>query len=254
MNIPHRTSRPPWLLISDVDHTVLGGDDTTARFADFVEANRDRLAVCYSSGRFCDSILDSVATSALPTPDIVTGGVGTEMRPVRDSPLSTAVDLAAEAWAKRLDLRWDPDTAHGIAASIDGLARQPEEFQSRYKQSYHWFDATPEQLDRLRSALDEAGLNAKVVYSSNRDLDLLPAAADKGAAARHLADHLGYSTDRVIVAGDSGNDAAFFAHGFRGVVVQNALPELKAAAPDAYHAKAHEGDGVVEGIEHHWAN
>ncbi|MEO0966659.1 MAG: HAD-IIB family hydrolase [Planctomycetota bacterium] len=245
---------PEWLLISDVDHTVLGSPETTARLAAFVEAHRDRLATCFSSGRFCRSILDSVATTALPTPDLVTGGVGTEIQPARDTPLADATRDAADAWTRKLDVRWDPDAARAIAQRFDEITDQPDEQQSRFKQSFFWHDAPPDGLDDLRAALADAGLDAKVVYSSKRDLDVLPAAADKGAAARHLVDHLGYPADRVIVAGDSGNDAAFFDHGFRGVVVQNALPELKAAAPHAYHATAHEGDGVIEGIRHHWTN
>ncbi|MEO0588249.1 MAG: HAD-IIB family hydrolase [Planctomycetota bacterium] len=243
---------PPWLLISDVDHTVLGAADSTRRLAAFVEDHRDTLATCFSSGRFCASILESVRTTALPMPDIVTGGVGTEIQPARDSPLAEAVRAAAESWADKLNHRWDPAAARGVARAIDPITTQPDEFQSPFKQSFFWHNASAQALDDLRQALDDAGLDAKVVYSSNRDLDLLPTAADKGNAAAHLAQHLGYAPDRVLVAGDSGNDAALFQHGFRGIVVQNALPELKAAAPHAYHATAPEGDGVIEGIQHHW--
>jgi len=243
---------PEWLLISDVDHTVLGGDASTTRLADFVEAHRDRLATCFSSGRFCASILESVATTPLPTPDLVTGGVGTEIQPVRATAFAAAVRDAADDWAKQLDRHWDPDAARDLAEAIDAVSRQPDEQQSRFKQSFFWHDAPPEGLDELRAALDEAGLKAKVVYSSNRDLDILPADADKGNAAVFLVNHLGYAPHRVLVAGDSGNDAAFFTHGFHGIVVHNALPELKDAAPDAYHANASEGDGVIEGIQHYW--
>ncbi|MEM6332939.1 MAG: HAD-IIB family hydrolase [Planctomycetota bacterium] len=243
---------PPWLLISDVDHTVLGASDSTQRLADFVEAHRDRLATCFSSGRFCASILDSVRTTALPMPDILTGGVGTEIQPARDTPFAEAVRAAAKAWADTLNHRWDPAAARGIARALDPITPQPDEFQSPFKQSFYWRNASAQGLDDLRQALADAGLDAKVVYSSGRDLDLLPAAADKGNAAAHLAQHLGYPPERVLVAGDSGNDAALFQHGFQGIVVGNALPELKAAAPNAYHAQSPEGDGVIEGIQHHW--
>ena len=116
--------------------------------------------------------------------------------------------------------------------------------------------ALGEQLDeaylaRLRQALEAAGQSATVVYSSDRDLDVLPIRTHKGSAASFLADYWRIDRRCVVVAGDSGNDATMFYEGFRGVVVGNAKPELLAVAgPRVYHASATHAAGVIEGLDY----
>ena len=61
---------------------------------------------------------------------------------------------------------------------------------------------------------------------------------------------------RVVVAGDTGNDAAMFEQFDRGVVVANAKPELVAFAESlgrgrAYRARQAYAAGVEEGLEHY---
>jgi hydroxymethylpyrimidine pyrophosphatase-like HAD family hydrolase len=95
------------------------------------------------------------------------------------------------------------------------------------------------------------GQSATLVYSSNRDLDVLPADVHKGAAAAFLARTWNIDPRRIIVAGDSGNDATMFQMGFRGVVVANAQPELRALVGRyIYHAEQAYAAGVLEGVRH----
>jgi hydroxymethylpyrimidine pyrophosphatase-like HAD family hydrolase len=80
---------------------------------------------------------------------------------------------------------------------------------------------------------------------------VLPRGANKGSAARFLAYALRVAQQRVIVCGDSGNDAAMFGLGWRGVIVSNALPELKALGGESiYHASGSFAAGVLEGVRH----
>jgi hydroxymethylpyrimidine pyrophosphatase-like HAD family hydrolase len=92
-----------------------------------------------------------------------------------------------------------------------------------------------------------------VVYSSSRDLDVLPADANKGNALRWLAARLEIDTKDIVVAGDSGNDTSmFFVPQVNGIVVGNGRSELleAVAGQNVYHARAHSADGVVEGLRH----
>jgi hydroxymethylpyrimidine pyrophosphatase-like HAD family hydrolase len=122
---------------------------------------------------------------------------------------------------------------------------------SDYKISYFGYDLPNGFLDELRRELQMAGQHVNVVYSSQRDLDILPAGVDKGSATAWLAKHWQFESRRVIVAGDSGNDLAMFQLGFRGIVVGNAHQDLKSlSGPNIYHAKGNCAAGVLEGMRY----
>ena len=66
-------------------------------------------------------------------------------------------------------------------------------------------------LAAVRGRLDASGLTARAILSHDRLLDVLPERAGKHAALAHVAKVLGLPPDRVIAAGDSGNDADMLA-------------------------------------------
>jgi sucrose-6F-phosphate phosphohydrolase len=232
-----------YLLICDVDGTLLGDDAALSELAAWIADRRDRFRIVYNSGRFVESVRESIAGSGLPQPDAVIGGVGTE---IRDFPTGRPIGN----WLADRD-GWDPARVVDCLSGFSGLERQPEEFQSDYKISYFARDLSPADLRRLRAALCEAGQSVELVYSSHRDLDLLPKGVNKGAASVYLADRWGVVGERVIVSGDSANDLAMFQHGFRGIVVGNAHAELKALrGPGIFQASRKYAAGVCEGLEH----
>lgn len=230
-----------FLLVSDVDGTLLGDDPATVAFAAWHERRREvRLAL--NSGRFTASLQRSIERTALPAPDALVGGVGTEIRLGPDWDLLDGWP-AADGW-----------NAAVVREALENHPRtrlQEEEFLSEHKISAHAVDLTLGELVEIEEALAAAGVAARVVYSSARDLDVLPCGVDKGTAALRLASHWGIPPERVIVAGDSGNDAAMFRIGARGILVGNAQADLrKAAAGDVYPAAASYAAGVIEGAEY----
>lgn len=235
------------LLISDLDDTLLGDDEALRRFATYAAARRDRLELVYATGRFYDTVVDDVSRSSLPAPRAVIGGVGSEMR-----------DFASgeffDSWRERMSAHWSARRVREILGGEADLEDQPEWAQSEFKVSYFLEDAPRARLAELRSRLEEGGVRVRVVYSSGRDLDVLPEGVDKGSAARHMAGILGFDDQSVVVAGNSANDAALFEHGFCGVVVGNAHEELKALgnSPHVYLASKERADAVIEGLDH-WA-
>ncbi len=251
------TANPPagpdrWILISDVDNTVLGDDDATRRFAEFVEARRGTLWVALNSGRFVDSVLESVQQSPLPEPDLIIGGVGTDILPIRESmSMNPASSAELTGWSSSLGPADWGDQIRKIVHQIDGIQPQPAYNQSSHKASFYAYNAPQEFIDNVQSALTDAGFKVSVVYSSDRDLDVLPAGIDKAAACHHVAKTLGLPADRVMISGDSGNDRAMLTAGFRSIIVGNALPELDdLQGENIYRARQNYADGVIEGIEH----
>jgi len=230
-------------LISDLDGTLLGHDDSLQAFADWCAPRRQRLRLVYNSGRLFDSIAEAVATTPLPPPDAVICGVGTEIRC-----FDTGLRLCD----------WPPSAAAWCATTVRRLLReerrlelQPDEFQSEWKVSYFAHFASAEFVNSICQRLSSAGLRFELIYSSQRDLDVLPAGVDKGRAAKHLIEQWRIDSGSVVVAGDTGNDIALFRQGFRGIVVGNGHSELRTLRdPSIYQAAQTCAAGVLEGLQH----
>lgn len=234
-----------YLFVSDLDDTLIGDDAALRRFAEFYRALQPDLKLVYASGRFSQSIKQSVRSVCLPEPDWVIGGVGSEVRKFPDGENDAG-------WVRRMNRNWSAEKVRDALGKDYRLQLQSEDSQSAFKVSYIFPGATGGDLENLKVSLQAKGISVKLVYSSNRDLDVLPYDVDKGEATRFLAESLGYPHERVITAGNSGNDAALMQYGFKGIVVANAHNELKEKAANlgAYETPYPFADGVVDGIKH----
>jgi sucrose-6F-phosphate phosphohydrolase len=235
-----------YLIVSDVDGTMTGDDDALAKFGEWLAPRREQFRLVYNSGRFPHLVRETIRQLALPVPNGLIGGVGTQIEL-----FDTGEPL--EGWPE-LDGRWNAQLVRRLLSDEPRLELQPERFLSDFKVSYCADDATSAELTAWQSKLHAAGVSTRMVYSSHKDLDFLPEGCDKGTATAFLARIWGFAPDRVIVCGDTANDSALFAQGFLGVVVGNALDELKVLdAPNIYHAVGHHAAGVHEGVAY-WVN
>ncbi|MCB0520772.1 MAG: HAD-IIB family hydrolase [Lewinellaceae bacterium] len=208
---------------TDLDGTLLGHEKATQQFKSIWEkiAPHSKPMLCYTSGRLLDDILNLVKTGTLPEPEYIISGVGTSIYDFRSQSL-------VKSFTELLDEGWDIEKAENVLVSQSlPLEKQPAYYQNEYKSSWFLNEATPEQIEGIQNAMEEAGLEVKVVYSSSRHLDILPKSANKGNSLHWLLRHLKVPTNELLVAGDSGNDSAMFSmKGVRGIVVGNAQPEL----------------------------
>jgi sucrose-6F-phosphate phosphohydrolase len=233
------------LLFVDLDNTLLGDTAGLEQFIRWHAVRREWLRIVYASGRFYESMRYAIRRWSLPDPDALICGVGTEVR-LFDSGLPIA------EWRQQIAVDWSVLRVRLALAQFEQLRLQPDDCQSGLKVSYYANQLEPPLLRELHAAVQNWGVSANVIYSSDRDLDVLPNGADKGRAAAFLVrrwKRANYSD--VVVSGDSGNDLSMFQQGFRGIVVANAHPSLKAlAGPDVYlspHSFAH---GVLDGLQH----
>lgn len=231
-----------WLFVSDMDDTLLGDDGALRGLAEPLERARDRLTIVYNSSRPCASIRRSLIDHPdLPAPDYLIGALGTE---IEEAPSGRII----EAYHRHLSAGWRRDA---IAALMDrlGFAPHPDEYQTPLKASYDVPGG--ENVERVLEQLAGHELHVKVIYSGDKNLDIIPAAAGKGTAVDFLRRSLGFDATRVVVAGDSANDRDMLIPPFRGIVVANADPVMKTLSGEhIYHAQARCAAGVLEGLRH----
>jgi hydroxymethylpyrimidine pyrophosphatase-like HAD family hydrolase len=133
---------------------------------------------------------------------------------------------------------------------------QPEIYNTPLKVSVFLAGAPdPEAAARLvqrRVAKSEVAGHYRVVWSSGMHLDIIPAGAGKGNAIDFLLAHLDLDRERLVVAGDSGNDLSMLQMSPHGIVVGNAQPELlrlrDEAGPTLFFATADCAAGVLQGL------
>lgn len=230
---------PEYLLVTDLDGTLLGDEFALREFRVRLERLPVRMRLVYASGRLEDDVQALITEQDLCVPDAIIGGVGTQI---------SITDEAVTNWCKPSARVWNRAR---IRMLLSDIPLQHERFQADYKVSFVLKDASPDDLDEIAKRLLRSGIDADLVYSSNRDLDVVPHSINKGSAANFLAKHWRIAPQNVIVCGDSGNDLSMFQCRFRGVVVANHLPELRnLESRDIYYATAPYAAGVLQGIDH----
>lgn len=209
---------------TDLDGTLLG-DESAAEQYKVLWENLDptkRPLLCYNTGRLLEDVKQLIDNNSLPEPDFIISGVGTHIYDYQNH-------AVMKEFFEILEEGWDSQQVEEIISALPlAVAKQPDHYQNEYKSSWYLDDAAEEDIRLLEAALEEAGLEIHVVYSSGRHLDVLPKWANKGNALRWLLRHLNISVTTAVVAGDSGNDNAMFSlTGIHGIVVGNAQPELR---------------------------
>lgn len=237
------------LVCTDLDGTLLGKPDATLLFQQLWNGlpRAQRPLLVYNTGRLLKDAQRTVQRADIPDPDYLICGVGTLIH-------NSANGKTVQEFADILSEGWDRERAEQVVQSMTAAVRQPAPFQNACKSSWYLHRAPADLIARLESALAEAGIEAMVVYSSDRDLDILPKYANKGNALAWLLRHLGIRPQEVIVCGDSGNDTAMLQiPEVRGIAVANSQPELIEAVVGlpCYRAHAICADGVVEGLMHY---
>lgn len=233
----------PMLLATDLDGTFLAGNATMRRqLYRMVEAHPE-IHMVWVTGRGLETVLPLLSDPALPRPDYVICDVGatvvcaSNMQPMQ--PLQSEIESC-----------WPGENAVAqIMSRFEGLIRQDVPQQRRC--SYY---CDPVLLEKLRAEieLETARLGCAILYSADHYLDILPRETDKGRTLAALVEQLGFSPQRVLVAGDTLNDLSMYSASFPGVCVGGSEPALLAATSaldNVFHAVAPGCGGILEAIK-----
>ena len=240
-----RTGKPRYLIVSDLDNTLTGCVASARKFGKFLRDNPD-FAFVAATGRSLPEARRIVREWALPTPDAWITSVGTEIYTKGGDGLRG--DLS---YSQSISKDWRPGAVTEALKHVSGLLPQAAYEQREFKRSYHASKA--DHAGEVRGRLAAAHQKARVVFSHDTLLDVIPASAGKGAALTHIADVFGVSHDRVFAAGDSGNDEDMLTICANAILVANYSHELAhmTGRSNVYVADQPNAAGVIEGIIAH---
>ena len=234
------------LLVTDIDNTLLGDEEAMREFFARLAEYGEGAAFGVATGRRLQSAIEALREHGAPQPDFYITSVGSEIHYGKEL-------TPDDHWSSNIDYRWDAAKIREALRDAPGLKLQPKVDQRRYKVSY-FIDPrkspTVREIERLLRRMEVRG---NVIFSHGQYLDILPVRASKGLAVRHLAHRWGIPMERVLVAGDSGNDAEMLTGSSLGLVVSNYSEELERLRGQdrVYFAEKPNAWGIIEGIEHY---
>ncbi len=233
------------LIITDLDNTLTGDPDALSDFKDLIAEN-DHIGFGLATGRRLDSAMEMIDELGLPMPDVLDTDAGTQLH--YGSNLTP--DLS---WRKQIGYAWKPDEVRDLLIGMPGVYAQESKHCSDYKISFELDQSQAPSLQEIKRALRSAGLRAKAVVSLGMYLDIVPVRGGSDLSMRHLLWKWGFSPEKVLVAGDSGNDAGMLLGRTLGVVVGNYSPELERLRkrPRVFFASSSHARGILEGIDYY---
>ena len=233
------------LIVTDLDNTLTGDDDSLEEFVNIVREN-DHVGFGIATGRRLDTAMQLIEDLNLPRPDVVDTGAGTR--------LHYGENLTPDrSWEQSIGYAWKPDEIRRVLEALPGLHPQADEHQADFKISYEVDASFGTTVKMIKKTLREAGLRAKVVMSLGMYLDVIPVRGGSDLSMRHVLWKWGFAPEKVLVAGDSGNDAGMLLGRTLGVVVGNYSRELARLRnrPRIYFAAASHAAGILEGIHYY---
>ncbi|MEJ2203041.1 MAG: PfkB family carbohydrate kinase, partial [Gemmatimonadota bacterium] len=241
-----RLPRMDRILLTDLDGTLIGDQEGVAALRERLEGTSEGVGIGLATGRTLEDARTILSAWDLPEPDVLITASGGQLhygpRLVRD-----------RSWERQIHHRWEPDAVVRALAELPGLTHDAGTPSVPTRLRYRIDADSDLTLDRIRRRLRQAGLQVTLLLDQERYVDVLPGRASPGHAIRFFCFKWDLPPERLLVAGDSGNDADMLSGDTLGVVVGNHGPELEflRGHPRIYFAERPHAWGILEGIDHY---
>ncbi len=231
------------ILVTDVDDTLTGDDSALAELLERLEHTKSRVGFGIATGRTLDEALTLMQQLGVPVPDVLITAGGTELH------YGTHL-LPDRSWERQIRYRWDRKDVDRVVSAIPGLSRI-EPSCTGYRLRYRLDPETAPSLREIRRHVRQGGIEATTILDHAIYLDVMPVRASPGLAIRFFCFKWNLEPQRLLVAGDSGNDWDMLSGDTLGVVVSNHTPELDRlrGRPRVHFAKGAHARGILEGID-----
>lgn len=234
-------------VVTDIDNTLLGDENSLHEFLNMISSGNNKPGFAVATGRTVESALNVLRENKVIIPDVIISSVGSEIYYNFKDDL-----IYSKGWDAHISYQWQRKKIETLLKDVEFLTPQEEYTQRKYKISYFMED-NPDYLQRLKDILSQNRLKANVIFSHGQFLDILPYRASKGKAIRYLAYRWNIPYEKILVAGDSGNDEEMLKGELLGVVVANYSQELEGlrGSKRIYFAKRNCAGGIIDGINHY---
>jgi sucrose-phosphate synthase len=234
------------ILVTDVDDTLTGNPNALEAFKNSLDQAGANVGFAVATGRTLDRALEALKELDLPTPDILISATGTEIH--YGEPL-----VMDRSWEWQINYRWQPWRVRDSLLDMPGVLSWDETSGTPFRLRFHINPLGGTGIGEIRRRLRREGLRVTATLDHETVLDVTPVRASPGLAIRFLSHKWHLAPERILAAGDSGNDADMLSGETLGVVVGNHTPELEAirGRPRVYFAEKDHAWGVLEGIQYY---
>ena len=235
------------LVITDIDDIVTKDTHSIEEYNDIVNNSPDTVGFGLSTGRSKESALKVLEQHTIVKPQLLIASVGTEIyygeKLIKD-----------DSWTRRIGYKsWEPEKIKAALEDMPGLKLQNEEYQTKFKISYIIDTSILKKKSAIKKVLRTNKIKARVIFSRDCFLDIIPLRSGEGLALRHVSFKWGIPLDKILIAGNSGNDETMLKGETLGVVVGNYSKELEKlkSFPRVYFAQKEYVQGLIEGIKYY---
>ena len=244
--IGRRLAKLNYFVITDIDNTLIGGEDEKLReLLDLLKNHREHIGVGVATGRTIDSAVKHLKAYHIPIPDVMITSVGAEIY------YGNKLHYG-KGWETHISKNWDRNRIRNLLEKFDFLEYQEKDTQRKFKISFY-MDHSKDRLSKIHHHLLKNNCKYTLIYSHGKYLDILPQRASKGKAIRYLSYKWEIPLSHFLVCGDSGNDEEMLRGEPLAVVVANYSKEIESlrGKRNLFFSPKPYAEGILDAIGHY---